>query len=136
MSTVTDSRLRIRLVTVAGAPRDAIVVNGPQHTTMDQTQVLRGIYEGWLVGEGHRVVTRPAGPWNDPWLLSPSAPGPHTFHHFDALVIGRNPPVRYRVVRNPDKYVRGGADTETVTPDDYAAGNTEVTWFYELIKET
>lgn len=148
----TEERLRIHVVAdksdqstlAASLPQspagtwpvlDVIVHNRPKRTVMTQNQVLKGIERGWIVGENHQVVVRPAGPAGDPWLTSPSAPQPHTFHHFDALTIGRSDPVRYRVVRNPDKYVRGD-DAAPVDPDDpkgpYATGQTEVVWHYEL----
>jgi hypothetical protein len=111
---------------------DAIVHNRPKHTIMTQSQVEKGIERGWIVGEGHRVEVRPAGPASDPWLKSASAPTPHIFHHYDALVIGKSNPVRYRVTRNPDKYVRGGSDADKVTKEAYAEGQTEVVWHYEL----
>jgi hypothetical protein len=111
---------------------DAVVLNRPKRTIMTQNQVQKGIERGWIVGEGHRVQVRPAGPASDPWLQSASAPTPHVFHHYDALVIGKSNPVRYRVTRNPDKYVRGGSDTDEVTDELYAAGQTDVVWHYEL----
>jgi hypothetical protein len=50
-------------------------------------------------------------------------------------MIGKAEPVTYRVVRNPDKYLRGGSDTDPVTDKAYAAGQTEVVWHYELERE-
>jgi hypothetical protein len=146
---MSDDRLRIQVLADKSDPAaraaslphapagvwpvlDAIVTNRPERTVMTQQQVEKGVARGWIVGEGHQVVTRPAGPASDPWMTSPSAPTPHVFHHYDALVIGRSDPVRYRVVRNPDKYLADGADTDEVTDAAYAAGQTVVVWHYDL----
>ena len=83
--------------------------------------------EGLVVVEGERPEHRPGGPPDDLWRVT------HTFIHIDALVLKTTDgDVRYRVVRQPDKYVAGGADEDLVTPDIYAAGETDVAWFYLL----
>lgn len=100
----------------------------PAEAVLSQGFVLRGLQEGWIDGAGHRVVTRPAGPAEDPWMPTGSAPAPHTFHHFDALIVAG---ARYRVVHQPDKYVDGDDEAE-VTAKLYRAGRTRVDWFYRL----
>jgi hypothetical protein len=112
-------------------PRAGVVIDGepPDTARLSTTLVKQGIEEGWIVGEGQKVVTRPAGPADDPWRVSTVAPTPHIFHHFDALVVAG---VRYKVTHQPDKYAAEGDDTTTVTPAKYAAGATRVDHFYDL----
>ena len=112
-------------------PRAGVVIEGkpPKETRLSTTLVQKGIEEGWIVGENQRVVVRPAGPADNPWMVSTVAPTPHVFHHFDALVICG---VRYKVVHQPDKYAAEGDDSTTVTPAKYAAGATRVDHFYDL----
>lgn len=146
---MTDDRLRIHVLADRSDPSaraanlpdspagtwpvlDAVVLNRPERAQITQQQVEHGVARGWIVGEGHNVVVRGAGPAGNQWLTTPAAPQPHVFHHYTALVIGKNDTVRYRVVRNPDKYVRGGKDTDKVTDKVYDAGQTEIVWHYEL----
>ncbi len=99
----------------------------PAHTRVPHRWVYKGIAEGWITAAGERPVHRPGGPPDDPWRLT------HTFRHFDTLTFNTvGGPVHYRVARNPDKYVTGAPDDAPVTPDIYAAGQTDVTWVYDL----
>jgi hypothetical protein len=149
---MADERLRSRILadrsdpaaydaTLPGSPAgswpalDAVVLHAPDQTVIDQNQVLDGLDRGYMTAEGHQVVVRPAGPADNPWLVSAAAPTPHVFHHFERITIGHAAPVTYRVTRQPDKYVRGSA-TDEVTDAVYAAGETEVLWHYELERES
>lgn len=110
-------------VRIEGAP--------PADTTAGTSWVAEAIREGWLVGEGERVVHRPGGPAEWPWAKT------HTFVHFDALVVRTlDGDVRYRVTHQPDKYADPGDDDTPVTDDVYAAGATRVDHFYGLALET
>lgn len=124
-------------------------VDPPAATRVAEGFVQRGIAAGWLTGEGHRYVVRPAGTAAAPHAPTPAAPGPHVFHHYDALVFHTTGgDVRYRVTHQPDKYadyaeatypdrVPGfdGDDDTPVTDEVYAAGATRVDWFYDLALE-
>lgn len=78
---------------------------------------------------GENVVHRPGGPTDDLWRVT------HTFKHYDEIVFkthdGR-PDVRYGVVHQPDKYVDSDSDSDEVTDEHYANGQTRVDWFYDL----
>jgi hypothetical protein len=116
----------------------------PQRTTLSTRRVVAGIREGWIVGEGERIVTRPSGPPGAKWFgQEPN----HTFAHYDTLVFKtlNHGDVRYKVVRQPDKYADYGAatfpdrvqefdaDEETpVTDEIYNAGATRVHNDYRL----
>lgn len=92
--------------------------------------VNKAVAEGWVTLEAPTVVMRPAGPGGDPTA------NVHQFIHADTLVVHTlDGDVRYRVVRQPDKYVAGGADDEPVTAEVYAAGDTQVDHWYELERE-
>lgn len=88
--------------------------------------VAQGQHEGWIEVEGGEMVHRPGGPASDPWRLT------HSFRQADAIVFKTvDGDVRYEVVRNPDKFV-AGSDTDEVTDQIYAAGETVVDKFYDL----
>lgn len=88
--------------------------------------VARGIAEGWISGEDEEVVHRPGGGQQTGlWSVT------HTFLHYSAIVFHfSDGDVRYKVVRQPDKYVAGGTDKTKVTAEIYAAGETQVDCFY------
>lgn len=97
----------------------------PETTTIGTTVVERARQEGWLSLEGERAVVRPAGPAHAPYLKQ------HTFVHADALVLHLlDGQVRYRVVRNPDKWHDGPEGTD-VAGDPTA----RVEHFYTLERE-
>ena len=102
------------------------VTGPPDKATMSMGLAQQGEAEGWLTLENLRPVHRPGGPAAQPWRIT------HTFLHADALVLHTvDGDVRYRVVRQPDKYVAGD-DLGSVTPDIYEAGDTVVSWAYGL----
>lgn len=123
---------------MAGSPAgtwpvlDAVVTVSPKKAQISMQQVLDGLDRGYITATGHRVETRGAGPAGRRWMTSPAAPQPHTFHQFDTITIGKASPVTYRVVHNPDKYVRGEKPTDKVTDEIYDSGQTEVVWHYDL----
>jgi hypothetical protein len=91
---------------------------------------------GWVTVEGERLVVRPGGPANDPNRPDAS----HTFVHFDVVVLHTvDGPARYLVSHQPDKYADDGVkrhgDDTAVTAEQYAAGQTRVDWFYDLVLE-
>lgn len=105
------------------------------------TQVVEtGIREGWIVGEGETLVTRPGGPPDDLYRTD----NLHIFRHFDALTFKTTEgDYRYSVVHQPDKYAdhaEASSEIESFTSDDrtpvtdaiYAAGATRVDHFYRL----
>ena len=99
----------------------------PAETAVGTTYVAEAIREGWIVGEGERVVHRPGGPDGNRWKKT------HTFVHYDALVLRTlDGDVRYRVTHQPDKYADPGDDDTPVTDEAYAAGATRVDHFYGL----
>lgn len=77
--------------------------------------------EHWIERVNPSFVNRPAGPADDPYRSV------HTLPHADALLFHMGPGVtlRYRVVRQPDKYDQAGQPTDT-------AGDptASVDWFY------
>ncbi len=106
------------------------VLDAPEVCSVPTGWVNRAVAEGWATLEGPRLATRPGGPAGDPLAVT------HQFIHADHLVIHSvDGDVRYRVVGQPDKYVTGGGPDDQVTREDYAAGNTEVRWFYALERE-
>lgn len=99
----------------------------PRRCRVSTSFVERGVEEGWVEVEGEEFVHRPSGPAHSIWRTPP-----HTFRHADAFVLKCvEGEVRYRVARQPDKYVEGGAD-DPVTDEIYAAGETQVDHFYDL----
>jgi hypothetical protein len=93
----------------------------PKRTQVSTGWVQQMMSEGLVELEGVEVVHRPGGPAGARWRVT------HTFEHATHLVIKTvDGDVRYRVVRNPDKYV---------TDDHYANGDTDVAWYYELALE-
>lgn len=107
----------------------------PAHIRVPQKVILHYMANGWVTGEGHEVVTRPAGTAAAPWAPTPTAPGPHVFHHYQAFVFHTpdgTDDARYRVVHQPDKYVASKGPTAKVTDEVYASGDTRVDWFYEM----
>lgn len=111
------------------------LIDPPDECVVSSRWVADAAREGWVTREGTRIVTRPAGPANVPDVEN------HLFVHADALVFHTvDGDVRYRVVRQPDKYAadeqgRPLADDEPVTPDMYAAGQTLVDWTFHLERE-
>lgn len=100
----------------------------PAYTTVSQSFVTNALSEGWLSLENSRQVTRPGGP--PEFRENPSQA--HNFLHADALVFNTvDGAVRYKVLRQPDKYVEGD-DEASVTDEVYNAGRTVVDWHYEL----
>lgn len=103
-----------------------VVGDPPKETVVPRSFVSRGRVEGWLDLEGEEVVHRPGGPADDPWRRT------HTFIHAKAIVLKTvDGDVRYRVTKNPDKFVAGDHRAK-VTDEIYAAGETEVVWTYHL----
>jgi len=92
--------------------------------------VAAGRVEGWIDVEGEQVVHRPGGPPEEPWRVT------HTFVQADVIIFRfLDGDVRYRVTHQPDKYVDSDDDTEPVTDEVYAAGQTKVDFFYWLERE-
>jgi hypothetical protein len=129
-------RLAERADSPAGSwPLAGVRIEGeiPQAPRLPTSFVARGVAEGWIVGEGHHPVMRPAGRADNPWAPTDAAPQPHVFHHYDMLVLRTvDGDVRYRVVHQPDKYADPGDDDTPVTDDAYASGQTRVDHFYVL----
>lgn len=121
----------------------------PDEAILPTSFVDRGISEGWIVPEGHRLVTRPAGRPEAPWQPTATASVPHVFHHYDALVFKTvDGDVRFSVTHQPDKYADyaeatysdrveefDGDDDTPVTDEIYAAGATRVDHFYRIARE-
>jgi len=98
----------------------------PDPCMLSTNIVARGEHEGWIELEGKEVVHRPGGPPDDIWRQT------HSLVHADVIVIkGVDGDVRYKVVRQPDKYVDGD-DEAKVTDEIYQAGDTVVDKFYLL----
>jgi hypothetical protein len=116
------------------SPRDARPFGGlqiegdaPKETRVPTSWVARGQAEGWIEVDNPQMVVRPAGPAHAPMTTS------HVFMHADAIILKTTDgDVRYRVTHQPDKYVDGGKDTDKVTTEHYAAGNTRVDHFFDL----
>lgn len=99
----------------------------PNRTRVSTSIVMQGISEGWIEGIGGELVHRPGGPPEDLWRVT------HTFPQYQQLRFKAvSLEVLYDVVHNPDKYVADAGDEEKVTPDIYAAGDTDVHWYYDL----
>ncbi len=110
-----------------------VVGEAPATCNPPTSWVERGVREGWLVLEGARPVVRPGGPPDDPMRRDPERAIPHLFMHADVVVLKTvDGDVRYRVVRQPDKYVDDSPDDELMTDEHYAAGNSRIDWFYGL----
>lgn len=101
----------------------------------------------WLTAEGLRSVTRPSRPEPiaddsgsaaiapEHYAAHPDLPPPHELLHADALVLqaADGGSLRYEVIRQPDKYVAGDTKgTKRVTPEVYAAGDTEVEHYFTV----
>lgn len=99
----------------------------PKRTVVPMSWVQRGVAEGWLRLEGERVQHRPGGPAEEPWRVT------HTFLQADAIILACvGGDVRYRVIRQPDKY-DGGPEIGTGEPTDvHADPETSVEWSYTL----
>jgi hypothetical protein len=114
----------------------------PRKTRVPVKTITRGIVEGWAELVNPQMVFRPGGPPEEPYRVT------HAFTHADEIIFkGVNGNVRYKVTQQPDKYAarnrkvlssRKGLSLpvierdKLVTPDLYLAGQTEVTWYYEL----
>jgi hypothetical protein len=102
--------------------------DAPKLTTVSQRFAVQGQSEGWLQFENYRLVTRPGGPPDtkfDPTRV-------HNFVHADAIIFKCvDGDVKYLVTRQPDKYATK-SDTQEVTDAIYAAGDTEVSWWFGL----
>ncbi len=112
----------------------------PKSARLSTGLVQNGMHEGWITLEGSEPVHRPGGPPSNPWRVT------HTFLHAEAIVIDTvDGPVRYRVVRQPDKYAvkdyKNGSydelvpvvdDKAEVTDEVYANGDTDISWFYDV----
>ncbi|HEX8106098.1 MAG TPA: hypothetical protein VF516_00155 [Kofleriaceae bacterium] len=106
------------------------LVDAPDTCRVPTNWVNKAVAEGWAELVGPAVVMRPGGPASDPASVL------HQFLHAEALRIHTlDGPVTYRITRQPDKYVAGGADDEPVTAEAYAAGDTQVDHWYELERE-
>lgn len=115
----------------------------PRHTRMSTNVVKRGQAEGWLELRGMTLAHRPGGPPEDPWRIT------HTFVQAEEIVINTiTGPVVYRVTRQPDKFAAREIEVinptkdlmrriiepdKKVTSDIYAAAETDVAWYYELM---
>lgn len=94
----------------------------PKRCTVNTTIVDRGVAQGWLELVNPQVVHRPGGIREKPWLVT------HTFVHAEAILIkGPDSDVRYRVVRQPDKYHQGPEGTDAISDP-----TAEVLWTYDL----
>lgn len=114
----------------------------PRKTRVPVKTITRGIIEGWAELINPRMEFRPGGPPEDPWRVT------HTFTHADGVTFkGIRGDVSYRITVQPDKYAARERKVlseqkglslpviereKLVTPDIYAAGQTEVVWYYEL----
>lgn len=97
----------------------------PEETTVGTRFVDGGRSEGWISVEGEKAVVRPAGPSERPYLKQ------HTFVHFDAITLHTLAgDVRYRVVRNPDKWHDGPEGTDVAGDPTARVEN-----FYTLERE-
>lgn len=99
----------------------------PRKCRVPSSFISRGLSEGWIETEGLEPAHRPGGPPEDPWRVT------HTFTHYDTITFKCiDGDVRYRVVRQPDKYAAGKPDNAKVTDEIYASGDTELSWFFDL----
>jgi hypothetical protein len=104
----------------------------PKETAVSTSFVSQGRREGWLTVEGEKVVHRPGGPPEDMWRADRT----YTFQHYDTLVFKTlDGDVRYKVTKNPDKFVDSDDPEEKVTKDKYESGQTRVDHFYCLALE-
>jgi len=93
----------------------------PDETACSQSFVQNGVTEGWITWEDHKVAHRPGGPEGNEWAVT------HTFHEASTLVFHvlvsdggkETKEVKYKVVRNPGKYLN-------------ADGTYNVDWTYKL----
>lgn len=102
----------------------------PVRTSAAQDWILEGQREGWITLENPRGVARHAGPADLPWARM------HNFVHADTVTFETvTGPVKYVVTRQPDKYALedGALDRDKkVTDEIYEAGETEVSWVFQL----
>jgi hypothetical protein len=114
----------------------------PRYTRISTRLVSRGVSEGWASLVDEEVVHRPGGPPGDLWAVT------HTFRQASEVVLhAHDSDVRYRVIHNPDKYAvvdreqvsdeKGLAvpiidPKKKVTEEIYAAGDTDINWYYDL----
>lgn len=104
----------------------------PQETKVPTKYVEAAIAEGWMERVNERPVVRPAGPRQNVWSSTHNGT-PHTFIHCDQIIFHMvEGDYTYEVVHQPDKYLADGHDDDTVTPEEYAAGNTRVDHWYGL----
>ena len=113
----------------------------PAFTSISQRKVIELETEGRAHLVNPRRVDRPSGPFGMEHIQPP-----HSFLHADELVFHTpEGDVTYRVTKQPDKYAadlvqhpKHGPVYEVsnpekkVTPELYAAGLTDVHWFFEL----
>ncbi|HLE99647.1 MAG TPA: hypothetical protein VI540_07085 [Gaiellaceae bacterium] len=97
-----------------------VVEEAPKTCEIPTSFVARGLAEGWLTLEGHRMVHRSGGPPEAPWSVT------HTFMHGEAIVLHTlSGDVRYRITANPDKWPASKNER-----DEGFGG--DVRWFYEV----
>lgn len=109
----------------------AIEGDCPERTAVPTSWVQKAVAEGWVTLEGDKPVHRPGGPVENVWATT------HTFVHADALVIHTvDGDVRFKITKNPDKFVDSNDPEEKVTDEHYESGQTRVDWFYELELES
>jgi hypothetical protein len=117
-----------------GAGIEIVADELPKTTKLAQRYAQSAAAEGWMTLVNSCPVVRPAGP-NQGTFESTVNGTPHVFYHVDEIHIDtvNHGLVKYRVVRQPDKYLADSDDDAApVTPEDYAAGNTRVDWHYVL----
>lgn len=102
----------------------------PETVDVPTSVVETGLREGWIVGDGGRIVNRPSRANRD------DLSQPHTFVHYDRLTFKTvDGDVVFTVAHQPDKYADLGDDETPVTAEIYSAGATRVDHFYGLVKE-
>lgn len=99
----------------------------PDPCRISTNLVEQGIHEGWITVEGDKMVHRPGGPPGNLWRVT------HSLMQVSSITIHTiDGDVHYQVTRQPDKYVEDGKDTDKVTDEIYASGNTVVDKFYDM----
>lgn len=116
-------------------PLAGVQIDGdiPRRARVPTSSIEKWVSEGWCELVGERVVTAPGGPPDDPH----SREHMHIFRQADEVVLHTvDGDVRYRVTRQPGKYVDPDPDGPTAFEHgkhDPAA--TRVDWFFDLALE-
>jgi hypothetical protein len=110
----------------------SLVGEPPETCQVPQDYALAARAEGWLTMEEDSTVYRPSAPRDQP-----TSQPPHVFVHCKAIVIHTpDRAIRYKVVRQPDKYAADGDERTKVTDKMYDAGETVVDKHYDLELES